>query len=732
MFSFRVKFLLSFFACMCIPLAIALIGRDFYESRADLIDRSQKIEQTYQALLDLYQKDAILLNFEQINPVFFELGITRQTEIHRRAVRDLNRDMAILYTNFADDVATQSSLRSIGEKVDEYEAHFQALLKQMRQRGFQDYGQVGDMRNLAYKIEELVNNSPELLVHTLMLRRHEKDYIIRHQDKYIEKLEQRADQFIFEAHQSQTLTPAEKTQLTSLIGQYTEQFLEVVAMDEAIGLKRSSGVYLKISAIRSQIFAQYGNLMNDLGVQFQTMNQRLNQQLSISITLLVIIALILCIYLSRALTRPLVKLTHRIRNFKDGDFREPVALHKLTNINDEVGNLARNFSALQDHIIDAFEKIKQERTSAEEANKVKSLFLANMSHELRTPLNGVIGMAQLLNTTDLNDEQKSFTDTIQHASNGLLSIVTDILDFSKIEAGKVELDAVDFDIEASIRHTVKPFELEAREKGISIHLHQPLLKNTRVLGDVDRFCQIARNLISNAVKFTTEGTIDVTLKTKQSDNKVIVCLEVSDTGIGIAPEFLSHIFDAFRQADNSTTRQFGGTGLGLSISNELAQLMGGELSVTSEPGQGSTFTARVMMQPARQVDEKSSVQNDQLDLNVLVAEDNHLNQKIIDRMLNKLGARSTIVENGAEALDILKRESFDLILMDIQMPVMDGLTAIGKIRENEQDKHQIVYALTANATSEDRSQALNAGMDGFITKPISMKTLHTTLRELPL
>lgn len=707
-----------------------MIGRDFYENRADLVQRSQKIDQTYQALLNLYQKDTILLNVEQINPLFFDVGETRQTKIHQRTVRELIANIENLSTDFAADTATQRSLNSIGRQVETYDQRFRELLKQMQQRGFQDYGEVGAMREVAHDIEALTINSPELLVHALMLRRHEKDYIIRHQDKYIERLVNRANRFTLDVNRNQTLTPEEKDRLTNLIRRYTKQFLRVVDLDNSIGLKQSSGTYAEIKDIKSQIDTQYGVLMKDLEARFELLNEDLNSELAIYIAALVIFAILLCIYLSRALTSPLVKLARRIKNFADGDFSEPVALHKLTNINDEVGNLARNFSLLQDHIIGSFEKLNLERSSAEQANKSKSMFLANMSHELRTPLNGIIGMAQLLNTTPLNEEQKSFSETIQQASEGLLTIVSDILDFSKIEAGKTELDNTDFNLEEAIQHIVRPFEVEALQKDVALRLHYTEARTMKVHGDVDRFGQIARNLISNAMKFTEQGTIDVTLSTMEQNNAVQVCLEVADSGIGMAPEVLEHIFEAFRQADNSTTRQFGGTGLGLSISSELAHMMNGELTVTSAPGVGSTFTARVMMEPARLAEAEDNSANEPIHLNVLVAEDNQLNQKIIDRMLTKLGARPTIVNNGLEALDTLEQDDFDLVLMDIQMPVMDGLTAVSKLREREHDKHQMVYALTANATSDDRSQALNAGMDGFMTKPISMKSLQRTLREL--
>lgn len=718
---------------MCIPLAIALIGRDYYEARADLTRRGQEVEQTHLSLLNLYQKDTILLSVEQINPSFFEHGQTRLTEAHKRAVADLQQEIEQLQIVFRDDPAARHKLTSIASTVSDYEERFQTLLKQIRYRGFQDYGQVGAMRVLAHNIEEAVTPYPELRVHALMLRRHEKDYIIRNQEKYIERLLSRTDQFVMDVNQQTQLTPSERQQLIEQINAYAAQFLTIVNLDEAIGLRDRSGVFFEISTIKTQIENQYGQLITDIEHNFEALNLNLNQKLFGSIATLMLIALGLCLYLSRALTNPLIKLARRIRTFTDNDFKQPVSLHKLQDINDEVGNLALNFSALQDHILDSIDKLQKERTSAEEANKAKSLFLANMSHELRTPLNGIIGMTQLLGTSGLNDEQKSFTETIQHASASLLTIVSDILDFSKIEAGKVELDCEDFNLKETLTHIIKPLQIEADAKGIELNIDTSGLTCTHLHGDANRWSQIARNLLSNAIKFTSQGSINVTLKSVPAAQGVSVSLQVTDTGIGMSKDVVSHIFEAFRQADNSTTRKFGGTGLGLSISHELAQLMNGCITVQSTPGQGSTFTASVEMQAPRNQQTVTADTGLTADLKVLVAEDNQLNKKIIDRMLAKLGVQSIIVENGAEALAELNENAFDLVLMDIQMPVMDGLTAVAQLRESEgrlSKNHQLVYALTANATHEDRHQALQAGMDGFITKPISIQSLRETLQGL--
>ena len=715
---------------MCIPVAIALVGRDFYEVRAQLSDRVQQVERTHNALLLLYQNDTVLINFEQINPVFFELGKTRLTQIHKREINIIKRDIDSLRTAFSDDVKAQFSLQQIAEKVARYQIEFAELLEQLKRRGFQDYGEVGEMRSLAHNIEKIVSNYPNLMVHALMLRRHEKDYIIRNQASYIDRLVNRSNRFVLAVNRATNLEADDKQNLIALIDQYTQQFLVVVNYDDAIGLRGDAGTYQQILATKAQIESQYARLIKGIDTRSTQLIMALDRQLLGSVIALALLALFVSVYLSRTLTSPLLKLSKRIKVFSDSDFKEPVSLNRLVYINDEVGNLARNFSSLQDHILDSLDKLETERASAEQANNAKSMFLANMSHELRTPLNGIIGMTQLLNTTPLSQEQKSFAETIQHASNGLLTIVSDILDFSKIEAGKIDLEEADFNLNETLEFIAKPFQPEADTKQITLSIDDSNVNVTKVRGDVERWSQIVRNLLSNAMKFTEAGTIQLILESKQQGQNVLVKLQVVDTGVGIARDALDHIFEAFRQEDNTTTRRFGGTGLGLSISSQLCREMRGSLDFKSKQGQGSTFTATAQMHKAQTIGAEAVPKSEPIDLKVLVAEDNVLNQRIIERMPAKLGADATIVENGQDAINELHEHRFDLVLMDIQMPVMDGLTAVAEIHKDKRSEKQLVYALTANATSEDKSNALNAGMDGFITKPISMKALLETLRGL--
>ncbi|MFJ2288776.1 response regulator [Pseudomonas iridis] len=480
-----------------------------------------------------------------------------------------------------------------------------------------------------------------------------------------------------------------------------------------------------------------------VGLSNDAFSQR-QQEILLKAGILALFALLFTFVLARrlagSLSQPIRNIGNAVKAIQDGDFKTPLPIvddTELGALSQHINNLAQALEQASREQHQAMAQLIQTREEAEKANNAKSDFLAMMSHELRTPMNGVLGMLQLLETTDMTEEQIEYAALASESTEHLLKVINDILDFSRIERSELELEHIPFNLAELIGACAQSFQHSAVQRGLALNLRIPEdMRGLQVQGDPTRIRQILVNLVGNALKFTEQGRVSIEAQWQSLDHELLwFTCSVRDSGIGISSESLELMFNAFQQADSSISRRYGGTGLGLPIARTLAERMGGTLRAQSEEGLGSVFTLEIPLALYKQALPKQVApralngDGQGAGRTVLLVEDNPVNQTVIEAMLRSLGFTVSVATDGAQAVRSAQGSEFEVILMDCRLPIIDGYEATRQIRNLPGRGNVPIIALTANALQGDRETCLSAGMNDYLAKPFKRNDLQQILQR---
>lgn len=627
------------------------------------------------------------------------------------------------------NIGSNPTMTAVSKEID----HLYTIVNQFKEialiRGFKDYGIEGKMRDKAHFLEEKSSLDKITL---LQFRRHEKDYLLRSDETSIKK---------FESLFYQTLKEKNIDAITQeVLIDYKTNFDSLVKLSSQLGVSENQGLYQKINQINGFIEHSFVQIIAHNKKKINELKETLFYVQLCQTLFMALIALLLCIYISKYFTKDIQLLSLDISNYIKSNFKEPVSNLNHDSSIREIDFLLKSYGILKEKLSENIIFLEKKTEQANKTATFKTQFLANMSHEIRSPLNGVIGMLNMLKTSNLNSEQTEHIEIAEHSANHLLGIVNMILDHSKMEAGKMKLEHYPIHLKKELSKLIRLFEYRINDENIKLHFtYDPKIINN-ILADNLRLQQVLINLIDNAIKFTSQGDVKLEVNLlHQIDDVQYVNFKIIDSGIGIDADKTEQILLAFEQADLTTTRKYGGTGLGLTISNQLVELMGGsKLKIMSLETGGSCFSFEIPFKintNAILIEENNQTiinnTKDPVITKALIVEDNIINQKVLYKLLNKLNIPSDIANNGKEAVTLYNQNDYDIIFMDLHMPEMDGFEATKEIHSLTKYKSRNIpiIAVTASAFDEDKTKAIASGMDDFVTKPIVLKNLEETIAK---
>ncbi|TYA70119.1 response regulator [Seonamhaeicola marinus] len=732
--SYRFRIALSFLFIIA-PTVLMFVGYNYFKSKSrDLQNITTKIYNLESSFSNNERNLQSFLLYGYKSSAFYGTKKEQNIDAFINNSSKLKSEFQNILNNLENNGITTDSVfnSSVFKGFQNLDSLSRLLKTERYQLGFKDYGSIGKMRSIAHKIENENKLKNEFI---LQLRRHEKDFLLRSDSSYILKFNTLSDHLISKEANKQTI---------AALNDYKDAFNDMANLHLHIGNSTNDGLYGQIFLLNKDIKDNI-NVLETLALNgIFRKNTDIDQYVKVSFTLIVFFIICVIFYLSRLLTKDIQKLQRSMHEFIQSGFKTQDDTKEEKSKILEINFLYKAYDLLKKNLLKNIDGLKMTIDELERTTVYKSSFLANMSHEIRTPLNGIIGVLNLIDQSNLDKQQIKLLEIANYSSSHLLGLINLILDYSKITAGKMELEIRPVNLKTDLNKLIKIFQFQANEKGIDLlyTYNKSSHASNMVMGDSIRVNQIIINLLNNAIKFTNSGWVKLSIEQKKlNDEYDELSISVEDTGVGIAKEKIDKIFLAFEQEDISTTRKFGGTGLGLTISNDLAKLMGSELQYKPSETDGSCFyfvlhLKRTMEEADISINPDFTRNLSELgrSITVLVVDDNIMNQKVLGLMLKKFNLKIDYANNGLEALELTNSKDYDIVFMDIQMPIMDGLEATKKIKAS---KHFIsnpypIIAVSASAYTDDRKKATEHGIDDFISKPIEIKKLHNLLIKYSL